>query len=366
MALSPRGARPYVPPFVGTVTITSPDAEDFFQRNPADDTAVIAVTGTYTVTSGAPTAFEVSIDGSAYALISGTPSAGSFSGNATVQGPCQGVMTVRAVNAPSVLDTVDPISIGKVFPSVGQSNAGGGGGSGGTGPVVSPAAPVAHSHWKAKVYTIAGVYKDHTESVSGSGYYMDNTGSPYGAFSGHGFSSIFGQFATRVMADGYPVCMVPCAKGGAFLDEYGGLNLFPAAGDEDDPSTLFGATNLHLHTLKNGYEAVLWLQGESEASSNDARTTAWPSKMTQYLLDWATYMDSDPRFVIVAIPNGGGTSYNSGAYSTIRTAQLALSGNAAVISVADFESPSRVYDGIHPETELEITNSGNRLFEALP
>ena len=103
------------------IAVTSPYGWQFFARNKTTNTGSIAITGTY---SGGtvPTSIEARWNGGAWAVITASPSGGTFSGTLSDLTSGNGALEVRYSNATAVADSVDNVAIGAKLLFWGQSN----------------------------------------------------------------------------------------------------------------------------------------------------------------------------------------------------------------------------------------------------
>lgn len=347
--------------FTGTITLTSPGTRQGYQRNGSNQ-ADIPITFNYTIDSGTLSGgVRARFDGGAWQTIVASPSGGSGSGTLTAQGKGEGDLQISFVNAPSITDTETRIKIGDGIVLYGQSNSD----SGGSTDIVQPQAPVAHSSWQSTVFQKNDTWVQHTEGIT-SNWFSDANGGPYAIYAnGHSLAGVYGALATLIMdEEDCPVYFIPCGKGSVSQTDYGGLSYNPTFGNQTDPTTLFGAANLRVAAAGNNYKFVVYFQGEFEAnqSRSDARVTNYAADQAQLISDWETNMVSPAKWVTVAI---SATATAATSWDLIYAAQLSMIGNSSVVAVADMESPTRTYAGLHPETTTEINAVARRLKDAL-
>ena len=232
---------------VGNITLRIPKPNKVIQRSGASNSLLISgnhnMSGTRTI--------EASWNGGAYAIIATGVSAGAFSGSLTGLTAGIGTLIIRIADATGVTATALNVGIGDVFVVAGQSNAQGQG-------------------TNEQAYTgTAGLFSQlGIDYVYKAG--IDPLGSTARAADGildtSGGNSIWPLVATSfVTSQGVPVMMLPCAEGGSAI-----LAWQPSA-DKTDRSTLYGQMHQRIADQSNGIKAVLWWQGEADASAGQTQ-----------------------------------------------------------------------------------------------
>lgn len=311
-------------PAAETVTVTTPVAYQTYQRDGSDE-ADIDIEGTYT---GTPTAIEASFNGGAYATIDASPSGNAFSGTLSAQAAGQGTLTVRFTNDTGVTDTVANVGIGDVFVVAGQSNALGQG---------SNARSYSHASLKATKFMQNDAWAECT----------DHTDSSPGTAAG----SCYPLLATRIMAKtGYPVAFITTATNGTGLVN---PSTWTKNGTEyaDCVQTI---TNSGV----NGVKAVLWYQGEADAT-NAVTKAAYKTALSTFLNDLQTDTGfSLMKLVCATLGHRLLAGQNADDYNAIRMAHVELwsGGDADVLfgpTTYDVNLSTPVEDHFASDTQLQ-------------
>ena len=235
------------PTATNSIALTSPKAFQVLQRD-SDNTADIAITGTY---GGTPLAIEASWNGGSFQTISATPSGGTFSGVLTNQPVGQGTLTVRFTNAPSITQSSANVGVGDIFVVAGQSNFSGRGFQNQL--YTSPASGV-----KATLFGNDNNWKNLTDPFDSSTGQVDSVSTD--TIAG---GSLIPLLATRILADqNVPVAFIPTAKGGSSSAQWQ-----PNSTNHTLATTLFGSMERRINAAGGKVRAVLWFQGETDATN---------------------------------------------------------------------------------------------------
>lgn len=222
-----------LPVVVGTITIGNVVQHQAFQR-----TAPIAISGTYTVSSGELVAVQVRHAGGSWMTLDAAPAAGAFSGAVTLPAGV-GTLEVR-LNDSASTGSVSDVLVGEVFVIAGQSNAQGQG-------------------------TSAQTYGGTLGSKRYRAGAWSNTADPVGANTSNG--SPYPMLATLLEDElGIPIAFVAG-------DTVGGTGLlFPDADWSPGGDNYENTVNIVNASGINGARAILWYQGERDASLGRSQT----------------------------------------------------------------------------------------------
>lgn len=307
-----------------------------FQRDGANQ-AQIRIKGVYT---GSPTTIQYRWNNGAWTTLVASPSGGVFDQTVTVQGPGQGDLSVRFSNSTGIVATQSYVGVGDVFLVAGQSNH-----VGKSTVYVPPVAPAGNPSWISIKKGKDGIWKQHQESAADkfdgetSVYSVNQDPTPLGSY--------FGALATRIMAAGVPVAFVPTAKGSTSLSAWS-VNT--------STTSLYGAA-LAVAAKLAGYRAVLWWQGENEASGSTTQAQH-VSALNTVINDWFTR--TGKKWFVWAI-NEAGTGSN---FQAIHDALIEVGQtNSNVAGYADLNGS---FTGdIHYDTSGEINEIATRTFSSL-
>ena len=230
--------------------ITNINPYQIFQRDDAGK-ADILIEGTY---NGSPTHIEAQW-GNNTAWTSLTIDAngpGTFSGTLANQSQGQGTLNVRFSNDILVSNSIENVGIGDIFIIAGQSNASGRG---------LTLNNYSHGSLKASLFGNDDTWKELTDKVD------DNSGQVDGVSSdGIAKGSPWPLVATSIMqSQNVPIAFIPTAKGGSKI-----LQWQPSS-NHSDASTLYGSMNRRINAVGGNVKAVLFYQGEGDASANTAQ-----------------------------------------------------------------------------------------------
>lgn len=256
-----------------------------FQRNPATNTGTISFQATW---NGTPTAIESRWNSGNWITVDSNPFGGISDCELTGLPPGQGTLEVRFANETAISESVANILLGDVFLVAGQSNAEG-----------RANGPQSYSHatLKAAMYNSAGWQElsDPTHPV------VDSNG------------SVWPLVATDLLtSQNVPVAFICTAKGGTQL--HNGTWHSPSGVEYQAAVSAFQNSNT------NAISAVLWHQGEADASSG-VSTSDYKSALNNFASDFAsdlTFIDG-PKILVAQL--GQRTSASDDNVNAIRQAQ---------------------------------------------
>lgn len=281
-------------PFDGggvTLTLTSPQAYQVFQRS--GTTGTLTITGTL---AGMTSDIEANWNGGAYTTVASNAS-GAFSGTLTGIAQGQATVDVRVKNQPGVSKSVAYVGVGEVFVIAGQSNASGRGTSNQTW---------THATLKAGMFGNDYAWRILADPLDSSVGQIDTVSSD-GAAAG----SVWTKMASAALTDlGLPIAFVPCAAGGTPITSWQ-----PGA-NHQDRTTLYGSMIYRLNQC-GGARAILWWQGETDAY-NSMATATYQSYLEAIANALAT--DAASTKLLTAILQKGNT-YSDANAAKIQTAQ---------------------------------------------
>ncbi len=322
---------------VNNIAVTTPSAYEVFQRNGSNQ-ANITIVGTYT---GTPTAIEASWNGGAYTTIESNPTGGSFSGTLSNQTGGQGTLTVRFVNSTGTSASISYVGVGDVYVIAGQSNASGKG---------TNNQSYSHPTLKAGLFGNDDVWKNLTDPVDSNSGQVDSVSSDTGAG-----GSVWPLLATYILNDqGVPVAFIPAPKGGTSITQWDQGLL---------ASTLYGSMYRRINEVTGGIKAVLYFQGETDASNSMSTAT-----YLSYLNALANNINSDfgVKTVVGMI---GNASYTATQLDNIRLAQISgWNTNANIIpgpNVVDVNLADESGDNLHFKSDADLAVFAARWWAAL-
>ncbi len=325
-----------------SINIISPSSYQVIQRNGSNQ-ASIAITGTY---GGTPTSIEASWNGGVYATIVTSPSGGIFSGTLLNQNAGQGTLTVRFTNDTSISNSKSYVGIGDIFIVAGQSNAMGAGTNNQaySNPTYKATMFGNDDQWKELVDPL----DDYTNQVDLVSRDAPADGATIGG-------TIYMQIATRFLASqNVPIAFVPAARGATAISQW------QPGGNLSDPATLFGSMYRRILAV-GGAKAILWIQGETDASNGNS-TATYQSQLNTFID--TVYTNQGIRTVVAQIGNryGGATSANA---DKIRLAQKNIwaTNTNAIQGPTLYDIPTD--DGVHYRTDEALTKVGDRFWAAI-
>lgn len=322
---------------VNGIAITTPDAYEVFQRNGSNQ-ANITIIGTYT---GTPTAIEASWNGGAYATIVASPTGGSFTGTLSNQTGGQGTLSVRFVNDTGTSASISDVGVGDVYVIAGQSNASGKG---------TNNQAYSHATLKATLFGNDDVWKNLVDPVDSNSGQIDSVSSDTGAG-----GSVWPLLATYILADqSVPVAFVPAPKGGTSITQWDQGLL---------TSTLYGSMYRRINAITGGIKAVLYFQGETDASNSMSTAT-----YLSYLNALANNINSDFE-VETVVGMIGNASYTATQLDNIRLAQIAgWNENSNIVpgpNVVDVNLADESGDNLHFKSNADLAVFAARWWAAL-
>ncbi|MDB4538064.1 sialate O-acetylesterase, partial [Akkermansiaceae bacterium] len=249
--------------FAGELVVTSPLNEQIFQRSTSTH-GPINITGSLPQATHQDLNLEARLDENSWIEITNLPAGKSkFTASLKSISPGWHRLELRARSGDAILHTasVNKVGVGEVFLIAGQSNSA--------------------NHGEKKLTVQSGM----VTSFDGTKWQIAND--PQGGASGRGGSFIppFGdEMAKRF---GVPIGIVSIGSGGTSIREWlpkGARFPNPPTvlnkvtqlpnGEWESNGTLFDKLAARLHTLgPNGFRAVLWHQGESDAKQRDPNRT---------------------------------------------------------------------------------------------
>jgi len=277
-------------PQANYIAVTSPVSYQVIQRG-EDNLGHILISGTYT---GFPAYIEASWNGREYVPIVENPTGGNFNGALYNLPPGQGTLSVRFSNDIATMATTSYVGIGDIFVIAGQSNASGRG---------TNNQSYTHASLKASLFANSDTWKnltDPTDSVTGQ---IDSV-----SLDGAAAGSVWPLIATQYLADqNVPVAFIPTSKGGVSA-----LQWQP----DTSTSTLYGSMSRRIAAAGGKIKAVLFYQGEADASLATSPDTYLAQLNT---IANAIYNDFGVKTVVGQIANAG---YATSSIDTIRLAQI--------------------------------------------
>ncbi|MCU0660004.1 MAG: InlB B-repeat-containing protein [Candidatus Pacebacteria bacterium] len=325
------GSQCVVPNSISLTTTSYPQYK-VFQRDITNQHDFV-LSGTYT---GICSAVEASFDGGAYTVIDAAPTGLAWSGILSNQGVGQGRLSVRCTNDITAEDGVDDIGIGDVYIVAGQSNAEGNALIAQQYTTVAPTATVFPT-----VYTESDVWKIGNDDTDPGG----NAGSVWPIVGGY-----------IVQNTNVPVLFITTATGGT------DLHTDWQQGNSAYTTFLNQLTEADVNDVK----AILWFQGETDASDGRTRTQ-YNANLDQLILDFQSDTPGTPDLVAGVIGPWIRSSINA---TQIRLAiQDAWNDNPLIkngpqtydIHISD----DPVGDDIHFQSNDEIQTLGFRWWKAL-
>lgn len=289
---------------------------------------------------------EASFNGGAYQTIA-TGAAGSFSGTLAGLSAGAGALVVRLKDDTSKSVTLSHFGIGDVYIIAGQSNAVGIG-----------ASNQSYAGTFAGVYRNSYVWQNLTDPVDSATNQIDTVSldtdpAPAGSY--------WPLLATQIISGAsVPVAFIPCAKGATKISEWQ-----PGANHEDR-STLYGSMIYRARQMPNGIKAVLWHQGESDATINGFTGRA---AYNAYLDTLANAIMDDLGVPLVAAKihkwDGAPSTTQENVDEIHAAIDDAITDNPNVLAGPNFDSPTRVTSGLHFSTAGELTDAAGRWWTVL-
>lgn len=264
------------------ITISGPTAYRIYQR--VSGAASVTINGTY---SGTPTNIEVQVDGGAWSTLATAPTGGTYSGTISLATGTHSI-TVRFSNDTTTTATINNIAVGAVFLLMGQSN-------------------MDSRLTSAQTYTPIGGQIACVFDPDDTAWRQLVDPANRTASGGTWFTLMATHFVTN---RNMPVGFVNTAEGGTSLSQW----TTGSAGGAKYTAALSRVTASGI----NGFEAVLWDQGESD-------TTVGPTNQATYKagLDWLVG-DAQTRwgcpFIVAQTGTEPGT-ISASALDAIRAAQ---------------------------------------------
>lgn len=328
-----------------------------FQRD-SNNQASVRISGTYI---GTPTSLEYKWGNGAWTALGGTLGSGAFNSTITLTGPDQDDLSVRFANKTSVFNTLVSVGVGDVYIVAGQSNHVGAS----NGMYVAPIIPAAHPKWAASILDKTGTWRPNVETVidpfskttNASNYPTASATYAVQVAGSTGYNSYFGKLATLLMAANIPTAFIPCALGSTQIIAWA---------VSTGTNTLYGAM-LDRATNLGGHKAVLWWQGEGDASITTTRSS-YETSLNAIINDWTTRFPGK-KFVIMNINAAGnavgtgGTGSTDYGFNAIHAALANVAAtNSNVIAIADMNG---LFSQLHYSTSQEIDSVAAAAFNSL-
>ncbi len=327
-------------------SLTSPSAYQIYQRNGSNQ-ANISITGTFVASTTHD--IEARFNGGTWVTIATAANGSGFSGTLSNQAVGQGALEVRFVDDISKNYSLAYVGIGDVFVIAGQSNAVG----------VTSAALQTYSHATLKAGLFGNDYHwrelvDPTDSAVGQ---VDSVSDDTGMAAN---GSYWPLLATSIMAStGLPVAFVPTAKSATAI-----LPWLPGS-DHQDRTTLYGSM-VYRSLQVGGVKAILWHQGESDATINNfTGATTYNSRLDTLANAIAT--DLNVKLISAKIHKwDSAPSTSQENVDEINGAIVEAEGdNINVLAGPNFDSPTRVTSGLHFNTASELQDAADRWWAAI-
>lgn len=301
-----------------------------FQRNLATNLGILTFQASW---FGTPTAIEARWNSGAWITVDDTPANGNSSCELIDLTPGEGALEVRFANDHAVSRSVDNILVGDVFLVAGQSNAEG-----------RANWPQSYSHptLRASMYNDAGWQELNDPTHTG----------------GSSTGSVWPLVATDLLASqNVPVAFICTATGGTAL--HNGTWLPPSGIEYQNAVSAFDNSNT------NAIAAILWHQGEADASAGASQTEhrAALNELSSHFASDITFIDS-PKVLVCQL--GQRTAAGDTDLDAIRLAQADTWNTNEII----FPGPVLWHyvplgDGVHFSSLAEITELRNLWREAI-
>ncbi|WP_372897417.1 sialate O-acetylesterase [Stieleria sp.] len=314
-----------------SITLTSPKANTPHQRDEGTDTAEVDVAGTY-IAETDPASIEWRHNGGTWATLDASPSGGTFSETVTVP-MGQGDFEVRFSDQTDVTASKALVTVGDIYIVAGQSNAVGQLGS---------AQTYSHASLTALMYQQAA--SDWAELADPT-----HTGTSSGSY--------WLKLATELMAsDNVPVAFIFTAVSSTNLVTGGAAwKPTPTYG-----TTLTNAVARVTAANVNGARAVLWDQGETDAT--DGATYANELQAYSDLIDAFQTLTGFSSLKLITVSVGHTPGATAASVDAVRQAQL----DASVADADIFLGPvCYTRSGIHWGTDADALYMGALWYYAI-
>lgn len=329
-----KGTTRLFPPLVeGSIAITSPVEYQTFQRNDSNQHS-IAVTGTFSVSSGTLTGIQVRWNGGGW--VNATLGSGTFTATLPNQNVGQGTLEARFRNNTAVTDSVQHVGVGDVYMIAGQSNA---------------ETQIA----SAQTYTIPGSGVRASMFKLGSWALLadpvKNNASP--GLPG----SIYPLLANSLQSidSSIPIAFIPTAKGSTGLVN----EAHWTKGGTEYNTAISIIQNSGVNSLR-----ILWYQGERD-SQNGVTQSAYQTALSQMLDDFQADL-SMPNIKLVCMSLGDAASAVVATFGPIRLAhQNRWNNDADILWAAPNYDYNLITDPIHWTTNQEASDLTARWTRAL-
>ena len=326
-------------PASGSISINNINPYQVIQRD-ASGNADILVEGVYT---GTPTDIEARWNGSATWTIMDldTNGAGTFSGTLVDQSQGQGLLEVRFSNDTLIINSIANAGIGDIYIIAGQSNASGRG---------SSLNNYTHGSLKAAQFGNNDTWSELQDAVDSNSGQIDNVSSD------NATGSPWPLIATSILASqNIPIAFVPTPKGGSRISQWQ-----PGA-DHSNASTLYGSMNRRVTLVGGNAKAILFFQGESDASHSTAQAT-YETELNTFINTAA----SDFTGLKTMVGQIGHSNY---ANNLVRAAQINVlhdNSNAILGPVTyDIDLSDEGGDTLHFKSDADMTEFARRWYKAI-
>jgi hypothetical protein len=346
------GTGPTLTP-VPALTVSSPAPYQVVQRTvPVVGTGPIPIAGTYS--GGGTVSIEARFNGGSWATIA-TGVTGAFGGTLTGQAQGSGSLDVRVVST-TTATSVHHVGVGDVFVVAGQSNATG---HGTNNQVWSHASLTAGMFgndyaWHRLVDPLdrasAQYGETQIDSVSDDTVQAGSGGTPAGSY--------WPLLAQQILdGKGIPVAFVPCPLGGTAIAQW------QPGGNHQDRTTLYGSMAYRALTAggAGGVRAVLWHQGEADATTGSGTSQAQYTARLQALGD-AVLSDLAVPLVAAKIHAFASPAND---ITIVNSSVVAVAGTHNVLLGPDFHLPSDITTTLHFTTDAELLAAATRWYAAL-
>jgi hypothetical protein len=321
-----------------SVNINNINPYQVIQRD-ASGTADILVRGIYT---GTPANIEARWNESATwtTMILDANGTGTFSGTLVAQSQGQGLLEVRFSNDTFIINSIANVGIGDIYIIAGQSNASGRG---------ITYNNYTHASLKAAQFGNNDTWSELQDAVDSNSGQIDNISSD------NAKGSPWPLIATSILASqNIPIAFVPTPKGGTRISQWQ-----PGA-DHSNASTLYGSMNRRITLVGGNAKAILFFQGESDASNSTAQATYETGLNT--FINTAASDFTGLKTMVGQIGRSGFSGNN-----LVRAAQInVLHNNSnAILGPVTYDIDLSDGDNLHFKSDADMTEFARRWYKAI-